>query len=328
MQKNLIIFLCLFTFNYIAQFAPAAGQSGTSAIYKDSSIIVSWATSCKLARGWQDISNTNMGRTSVGDSSSAIGHADGINVVSLGDGGSAILSFQVPIKDGSGPDFCVFENSFNNGFLELAFVEVSSDGINFFRFPATSNTPTLTQIGPFDTNGDARKLNNLAGKYVANYGTPFDLQELQGIFGLNVNNITHVKIIDVVGNISSPYATYDQNNNAVNDPWPTAFASGGFDLDAVGVINQQPVGIKENFSDLNFLQIWPTPFTDKIFINSGNEQISNLLIVNQTGKIILNIAPSGFLININTNNFLPGIYYLIAEITGTNKRVTKKIIKI
>jgi hypothetical protein len=115
--------------------------------------------------------------------------------------GSAILTFQNPISNGTGFDFAIFENSFNDVFLELAFVEVSSDGVNYIRFPATSNTQTTTQIGPFDNTGDATKLNNLSGKYRAQYGTPFDLQELTGNPLLNINAITHIKIIDVVGSI-------------------------------------------------------------------------------------------------------------------------------
>ncbi len=166
----------IFPFIVKAQFAPAAGQIGTSAIKKDSSIIINWAIACKVTRGWQDISNQGLGKTTVGDSSKAIGIADGLNVVSLGDAGYAVLTFQSPIKNGIGNDFCVFENSFDPGFLELAFVEVSSDGINFTRFPATSNQQNAIQISPFATNCDPTKINNLAGKYIANYGTPFDLQ--------------------------------------------------------------------------------------------------------------------------------------------------------
>jgi hypothetical protein len=44
--------------------------------------------------------------------------------------------------------------------------------------------------------------------------------------------------VDVVGSITPAYATYDSQGNMVNDPWPTPYSSSGFDLDAVGVINQ------------------------------------------------------------------------------------------
>ncbi|NIA17499.1 MAG: hypothetical protein GWO86_04040, partial [Planctomycetes bacterium] len=117
---------------------------------------------------------------------------------------------------------------------------------------------------------------------------------------LDVNSITHVRIIDVVGyvepadfygdgivnftdynifagayqsdiyddnwnqdcDISNPtddfvgiadfqvfvekwfdendYSSCDINGHQINDPWPTPFDSGGFDLDAVGIINERP----------------------------------------------------------------------------------------
>ena len=70
-------------------------------------------------------------------------------IVSLGDAGVAVLTFSTPIRNGQGPDFAVFENAFSNTFLELALVEVSSDGQNFVRFDAISNTDTTLQIGGF-----------------------------------------------------------------------------------------------------------------------------------------------------------------------------------
>lgn len=328
MIKRYII-LSLFLSNYFllqAQFPPAVGQVGTTAIFKDSSIIISWATGCKVKRGWQDISNISLGKTTVGDSSLALGPADGSSIVSLGDGGSAILTFPSPIKNGTGFDFCVFENSFHSGFLELAFVEVSSDGINFFRFPATSNTQTLTQIGPFDTSVDATKLNNLAGKYTANYGTPFDLQELQGITGLDINNITHIKLIDVVGNIAAPYATYDKNNNPINDPWPTDFASGGFDLDAIGVIHQQPVGVREYSNTKNIISSYPNPFQNNLVVNSSNGLITELKIINEIGEIIFSQKTNTTQANINTSNLAEG-FYNIELVMDNGYRITKKIIK-
>ena len=77
---------------------------------------------------------------------------------------------------------------------------------------------------------------------MANYGTPFDLQELADTPGLDVNNITYVRIIDVVGSLDSQYASHDLKGHRVNDPWPTPFASCGFDLDAVGAINAKVPG--------------------------------------------------------------------------------------
>src|SRR5262249_31074103 len=134
----------------------------------------------------------------------------------------------------------VFENGFADGFLELAFVEVSTNGADFARFPAVSLTPTATQIGSFGTL-DATNLNNLAGKYRAGFGTPFDLSVVAGLSpAVDVAAIHFVRIIDVVGSINPALATHDSLGNAINDPYPTAFASGGFDLDAVGAIHVVP----------------------------------------------------------------------------------------
>jgi hypothetical protein len=325
MKRVLILFLSLNLCAGYSQFPPQVGQLGTTAIYKDSSLIINWATNCKIVRGWQDISNTSLGKATTGDSSMAIGPANGTGIVSLGDGGSAILTFETPIKNGNGFDFCVFENGFD-GFLELAFVEVSSDGVNFFRFPATSNTQTLTQKGSFDNSGDATKLNNLAGKYTANYGTPFDLQDLLGTLGLDVNTITHIKIIDVVGNINAPYATYDKNNNPINDPWTTPFASGGFDLDAVGVINQQAVGIGE-YSDLNtHIHLFPNPCQTSLYLDSSIEIISELNLKNELGFIVYS---QKYQINetIIDTSCLPAGFYTVEFMLKNGNRISKKIIK-
>jgi hypothetical protein len=47
-----------------------------------------------------------------------------------------------------------------------------------------------------------------------------------------------VRIVDVVGSLT--LGSVDSLGNVVNDPYPTAFASGGFDLDAVGVLHAVP----------------------------------------------------------------------------------------
>lgn len=247
-MKFHLLFIVFLVKSISAQFAPPPGNLATTAMHKDSSAFVNWANSCVIERGYQDISNVLLGFASVGDSVSAIGAAGNNGVVSLGDGGYAILQFPIPIKDMPGNDFAIFENSFSDDYLELAFVEVSSDGINYFRFNATSNTQDTLQTTAFGLT-NATKLNNLAGKYRAHYGTPFNLNELAGNNGLDITNITHVKIIDVIGSIST-YPSYDKDGNKINDPWPTPFPSAGFDLDAVGVINQNTsININEDKID-------------------------------------------------------------------------------
>lgn len=247
------------------QYAPPAGIAGSTAIHKDSSVFKSWAKTAEIFRASIDISDPNSPLASVGDSNSCIGKSNGL-LVSLGDGGEAILSFELPIFDGPSWDFAVFENSFLNDFLELAFVEVSSDGQNFFRFPSSSLSQDTSQIGGFGTI-DARKINNLAGKYEANFGTPFDLAELAGIPGLDIQNISYIKIIDVVGSINPNYSNQDSAGNSINDPWPTPFPSCGFDLESLGVIHSKGFNLEEIKADL---KIYPNPTSDFIILENRN----------------------------------------------------------
>jgi hypothetical protein len=224
-------------------FCGGVGTEGCDAISCTDTGIVGWAVACTVVRGPVDITNPDGPKVRYGDESMAVGPAttNTQRAVSLGDGGTATLTFEYPICNGDGPDFAVFENPFNNSFLELGFVEVSTDGERYVRFRATSLTQTETQVGP---NGylDPTCINNLAGKYKVGYGTPFDLEELRDSTGIDINNIVYVRIVDVVGTIDPQYARYDARGHMVNDPYPTAdtiWASGGFDLTGVAVLHDR-----------------------------------------------------------------------------------------
>ncbi len=321
MKSNFIVsafvsFLCVHN-SVNAQFAPPVGVPGTTAMYKDSSAFVAWASAGKLVRGLQDISMPNAGYTNVGDSASAFGIAGTTGVVSLGDGGQAIMQFVAQIIDQPGPDFAVFENSFDNTFLELAFVEASSDGINFFRFPAISNTDTTTQTNSFGPT-DATQIHNLAGKYRGEYGTPFDLADITNDALLNKQAITHVKIIDVVGCIQNQYCTRDANNHKVNDPWPTGWGSGGFDLDAVGVIHQQVVGIDE--LELKNVSVYPNPATDVLFITISITDYS-VEVMNVIGEIVLKSENKSNTTRLELNSLKSGVYILTINAEGKQKQI-------
>lgn len=326
MKSNFIVSVCvslLFCYTPInAQFAPPFGHEGNTAMYKDSSAFVAWANKCNVVRGFQDISNQSLGYTNVGDSSLAIGPAGTNGVVSLGDGGVAILEFSSPIMDGNGPDFAVFENGFDNLFLELAFVEVSSDGIHFFRFPAISNTDTTIQTDGFGLT-DASKLHNLAGKYRAEYGTPFDLSDLTNDALLNKQAITHVKVIDVVGSIQNQYCSRDANNHKINDPWPTGWGNGGFDLDAVGVIHQQTVGIDE--LELTNVSVYPNPATNVLYVNLSSINYS-LEVINLIGEVVLKVENKSNTTSLELSNLKSGVYYL--KISSEGKQKQMKFVKL
>lgn len=252
-----------------AQFAPRAGEPGSTAIHRDSLIITAWAKAAVLHRGPQQCGLPSLGHATTGTAESAIGPAGENGVVSLGDGGSIVLEFDPPIRNGSGFDFAVFENGFlyqdSLDFLELAFVEVSSDGVHFFRFPAVSLTQTLQQVDTFD-GLDTRKIHNLAGKYTFGYGTPFDLSELPDTQLLDKAYIRYVRVVDVVGSLADSCGSEDAQGNRINDPWPTPFPQSGFDLDAIGVIHSEYPLAMDNGSE-PALALSPNPVRrgEKIF---------------------------------------------------------------
>lgn len=219
-----------------AQFPPAAGLSGSTAIYKDSSCLIYFANQCTYFPGYKNIASPDSGRLAATDVSAALGRPDGVSL-SLGDSGYVIIPLNTPLYNEAGFDFAVFENSFSDQFLELAFVEVSSDGSHFLRFPSYSFTPVNIQQGPFDNNMQASLLHNLAGKYRGLYGTPFDLDDLPDSAWLNKDSIIAIRITDVIGSIDSLYASRDAEGRVINDPFPTPFTSGGFDLDGIGFIH-------------------------------------------------------------------------------------------
>ena len=103
-----ILLLALVPTMLWAQFAPEAGVAGTTAMHADSSAFVAWATGCTVDRGPQQIDDPSLGLVSYGVDDDALGKADNM-VVSLGDGGTAVLTFNSPICNRRGPDFAVFE---------------------------------------------------------------------------------------------------------------------------------------------------------------------------------------------------------------------------
>ena len=312
---------CVFTTAAFAQtYAPEAGMPGSTAIDKNSPLFKAWATAITVERGYINKSNPEAMAAgshfaSAGTDSNALGFPDG-NTVSLGDGGTAILTFANPITDAAGFDFAVFENG-STTYLELAFVEVSSDGVHFFRFPNESQTQTATQLGTFGTPA-ANYLNNLAGKYASQYGTPFDISALPDDALLDKSNISHVKIIDVVGSIDSAYASYDSFGHAVNDSFPTPFASCGFDLQAVGVINALLGNSEYDFSGVC---IFPNPAADRLYIE-GIENVG-ATIFDSTGKVMFNAKKIQN--GIEVSQWQPGVYFI--DLFTATHRKTIKIIK-
>ncbi len=305
------LILILFSLNAFAggPFSPPASVLGSNAISKYSHTITSWSSVGYVEfSGYLNIENKELGFVSLGSISNIIGESDG-STWSLGDSGVVILKFDNYISDNDGYDLAVFENSFSETFLELAFVEVSSDGVNFFRFPSISLTDTSNNIGGFGSL-DATNLYNLAGKYSAGYGTPFDIADIPDTALLNKQSIQYVKVIDVVGT-NSNYASLDSKGNKIIDPFPTPFSSGGFDLDAVAVLGD---GTKVNKASHKKSAPYPNPTSSILNLNFEGTKV----LYDISGQEILTTSLSF----IDLSNFQNGTYFI------SHKSEIFKIIKI
>jgi hypothetical protein len=174
-----------------------------------------------------------------------LGAPDG-QVCSLGNGGFVTLGFAVTITDGPGADFVVLENPFFSGptgstFCETCFVEVSSNGVDFARFPSayygpptnpgpfglvnTGTYANLAGVCPVYRNGDPRDV-------VEAGGDAFDLAALKGdplVLGGKVNlaAITQVRLVDAVAGVDR-----DSRGVVIEDP-----STGSADIDGITVIH-------------------------------------------------------------------------------------------
>jgi hypothetical protein len=207
----------------------------------------------------------------------SLGELDALEITAGAGPGRITLVFGDPcdandanhIRDGKGYDLVVFENGFLSQYstgggsvrgqmlAEIAYVEVSSNGVDFARFSSVSLTAGL--VGPYGTI-EVSDVFNLAGKHPNCYGvctgTPFDLSDLAGhplvvSSVVDINNISYVRIVDIPGSgdfndseaehinpATWPDWAYYDANHAVYDAWVTT-GSGGFDLEAVGVLREQ-----------------------------------------------------------------------------------------
>ncbi|MBR1851275.1 MAG: T9SS type A sorting domain-containing protein [Bacteroidales bacterium] len=310
-------------------FCGAVGTEGCDAVASDSSAIVAWATGCTVNRGPVDIVNPSGARVHYGDDTMAIGPLRGMNTVavSLGDGGTAVLTFAHPITDGEGPDFAVFENSFNDAFLELAFVEVSTDGERYVRFPSVSLTQDTTQVGSIGTL-DPTKLYNLAGKYRYGYGTPFDLAELRDSAGIDVDSIVYVRLVDVVGTINPTYATRDSRGHIVNDPYPTQdtiWGSGGFDLTGVAVLNQRkPATSSISATRHSKVMVAPNPASNTVNVVAGSEGNHTVAIYATDGHLLMSRHFAGRSTTLNISGLGNGVYMLRIDGEATKLVVNRR----
>lgn len=219
--------LCDATYEHTLTVADAAPTDDWVA--RDDARLVGWAATATLQAGTDVTPAWQVPERATGAATGQSG-----DVCVLGDGGTLTLTFAPPITDGEGPDLAVFENSFSDTFLELAWVEVSSDGTHFVAFDSAGwQTASVDAFGSVN----AADLSGLAGRHRAGRGTLFDLALLAQhpdvtAGAVDLGRITHVRLIDVVGDGTAR----DSLGRTLYDPHPTQVTA-GFDADGVGALH-------------------------------------------------------------------------------------------
>jgi hypothetical protein len=253
--RNELLTAVLVICSYASTAAQAGMYSGPTdvvhpidpAIPSASPLFTEWASAIDPARthfaprGSTMISNTGF---------NSLGDLDAAQIANGDSPGYLTVTFPRAIRNGAGPDFAAFENGFGFGspnglFAELAYVEVSTNGIDFACFPSIStNVAPVTGSGAFAGFGMSN-VYNLAGKHAAGFGTPFNLDDLAtnaAVIGglVDLNNIQFVKLVDIPGNGSF----LDSQGHPILDNWLTT-GSGGYDFRlpvglGIGVVNAVP----------------------------------------------------------------------------------------
>jgi hypothetical protein len=113
----------------------------------------------------------------------------------------------------------------------------------------------------------------------------------------------------------------------INDPFPTNFPTGGFDLDAVGVIHHlgtaNVISIANNIS----LSTYPNPVSDKLFFDvKGATEGLSVTITSVSGMTIYQNLSLSARNEVDMELYPAGMYYLVLRDANGSKWV-EKIIK-
>ena len=139
-----------------------------------------------------------------------------LDVLSLGRGGVIVLEFSdFEVVDGPGVDFLVFENPFT-GFVEPGIVEVSEDGMTWKTFPCDDARPFTGCAG----------LNPVFANPAQNVSATDPSVSGGDAFDLVTVGLSRARFVRITDSGNSPFY---------------AAPGGGFDLDAISVVNGQRV---------------------------------------------------------------------------------------
>jgi len=168
-----------------------------------------------------------------------------LHVLTLGESGNVTLGFDVTIVDGPGADFTTFENGFVFGagsvFSEIAFVEVSTNGVDFARFPS-KYFGTGSSMGAYrNIAGGMPVVTNALTNTVSPFdptvsgGEAFDLADLVNEPSVLAGDVL-LSDIHFVRLVDCPPGSTDSLGTPIG-------AAGGADFDAIAVINSDVTSV-------------------------------------------------------------------------------------
>ena len=111
-------------------------------------------------------------------------------------------------------------------------------------------------------------------------------------------------MVDVVGSIDPAYGSYDSQGTIINDPYSTPYATGGFDLDAIGVIHEQGASLAENQLTI---RTYPNPFSDRLAIQSTGA--FEVTLTDAQGRVVLEASGTDK-IEVSTSDLPSGSYFI------------------
>ena len=170
-----------------------------------------------------------------------------LDVLSLGDGGVIVLEFIDNIAvNGPGPDLIIFENAFYAGgnpeniFCEVAFVEVSQDGIVYHRFPNDFDPDGTPVNNPANWSGFAGV--GPVFSHPDNGIDPTDPETAGGdAFDLDDLGLDWIRFVRIIDADEGENAAVDDDGDVIYDPGMPGGTIAGFDLDALCAVHSEAV---------------------------------------------------------------------------------------
>jgi hypothetical protein len=124
----------------------------------------------------------------------------------------------------------------------------------------------------------------------------------------------------------SGHASHDQAGKKINDPYPTNFPTGGFDLDAVAAMHMYATGIATNNVNKG-IGFYPNPASENITVHTAqNSSEQQIRIVSVTGTEMMRVNTTGQETEVSTTQ-LPAGFYQVMVFDNNQTVWTGKLVK-